>query len=285
MTTISQASTHPGTRINAFVLKILAILGMTSNHVAHVFGDMLPWPATLALYSFGGITFPIMAFLLVEGYHYTSNLRRYATRLAVFAVIAQVPFTLCFGWGKYPIPTMNVLFTLLLGLGLLWIHGKAKNQGVSFFALLAAIFISVFCDWAVSGPILIYLFYILRGKGARGVLVAMLFLYAFVMVPNGINLVEFWQVGMGSAQNAIAQGIAADYDIYYICGAPVHFYNHLLQCLANLGYALVGFTIATICLCRYNGTRGRSMKWFFYAYYPLHLLAIWSMHEVLARLL
>ena len=65
------------------------------------------------LFGFGGLTFPIMAFLLVEGYRHTSNVARYARRLLVFALVAQVPF------GMFLSPGLNVLFTLLVCLGLL----------------------------------------------------------------------------------------------------------------------------------------------------------------------
>ena len=66
------------------------------------------------LFGFGGLTFPIMAFLLVEGYRHTSNVARYARRLLVFALVAQVPF------GMFLSPGLNVLFTLLVCLGLLY---------------------------------------------------------------------------------------------------------------------------------------------------------------------
>lgn len=67
----------------------------------------------VALYSLGGLTFPIMAYLLCEGYRHTSSVRRYAERLAVFAVVSQIPYSLLFG------ATGNVLITLLIGLGML----------------------------------------------------------------------------------------------------------------------------------------------------------------------
>ena len=49
--------------VTAFVLKVAAIVGMTCNHVANVFGSELPGGAMVALYSLGGLTFPIMAYL------------------------------------------------------------------------------------------------------------------------------------------------------------------------------------------------------------------------------
>ena len=75
----------------------------------------MPEAPTVALYMVGGLTFPIMAYLLCEGYRHTSSVRRYAERLALFAVISQVPYSLLFG------AQGNVLITLLNGLGHHWV--------------------------------------------------------------------------------------------------------------------------------------------------------------------
>ena len=42
----------------------------------------------------GRLAFPIVAFLIAEGCLHTKNLRRYILRLALFAVISEVPFDL-----------------------------------------------------------------------------------------------------------------------------------------------------------------------------------------------
>ena len=96
--------------ISSFTLKIIAIAGMTGNHAAYVLGPLLPAWLAVALFSLGGLTFPIMAFLVVEGYRHTSNLRRYASRLLLFTLISQIPYSLLLGAAG------NVLITLTLGL-------------------------------------------------------------------------------------------------------------------------------------------------------------------------
>ena len=68
--------------VTAFVLKVAAIVGMTCNHIANVFGSELPGGAMVALYSLGGLTFPIMAYLLCEGGRRTARGRRVAARRA-----------------------------------------------------------------------------------------------------------------------------------------------------------------------------------------------------------
>ena len=272
------------THITSFVLKIFAILGMTANHVAHVMGTLMPWEATVTLYSFGGVTYPVMAFLLMVGYKHTSNIRKYAFRLFLFALASQIPFTLCFGWGPYPIPRLNVLFTLLIGLGILWMKDNAKNQGLFFLTFIVGVAASIFCDWQLSGPVLVLLFYVLKGRGNWGIILTMAFLYLYVLVPNALEIGDQIQRGMVSAQNAFDQNLAHNLDIVYITGIPIHLYNQLLSTIASTGYAVVGFTIATVLICLYNGKRGRPMKWFFYAYYPLHLLVIWLIDELITML-
>lgn len=112
----------PMPSVTAFALKVAAIVGMTCNHIANVFGSELPGGAMVVLYSLGGLTFPIMAYLLCEGYRHTSSVRRYAERLAVFAVVSQIPYSLLFG------ATGNVLITLLIGLGMLWLVDRQRAE-------------------------------------------------------------------------------------------------------------------------------------------------------------
>lgn len=144
----------PMPSVTAFALKVAAIVGMTCNHIANVFGSELPGGAMVALYSLGGLTFPIMAYLLCEGYQHTSSVRRYAERLAVFAVVSQIPYSLLFG------ATGNVLITLLIGLGMLWLVDRQRqNLVLCALGLLGGLAVSSFCDWGIIGPLMILLFW------------------------------------------------------------------------------------------------------------------------------
>ena len=46
---------------------------------------------------------------------------------------------------------------------------------------------------------------------------------------------------------------------------------------ATVFFSLVGFFFGSALITCYDGRRGRPMKWFFYAYYPVHLAVIWLM--------
>ena len=80
-------------KLNAFHLKIIAIIAMTINHLGQNLApkfNPLWWEFT---YQFiGKLTFPIMAYLLIEGYRHTKRFKNYVLRLALFAVISILPY-------------------------------------------------------------------------------------------------------------------------------------------------------------------------------------------------
>lgn len=65
------------TGLNSNVLKVIAIVAMTIDHVTSVVYPGYPtdwW--ILVLHMIGRITAPIMWFFIAEGYHYTHNMRK-----------------------------------------------------------------------------------------------------------------------------------------------------------------------------------------------------------------
>ena len=96
------------------------------------------------------------------------HLPHYAERLAVFAVVSQIPYSLLFG------ATGNVLITLLIGLGMLWLVDRQRqNLVLCALGLLGGLAVSSFCDWGIIGPLMIMLFWHLHDR-PRGVALAML---------------------------------------------------------------------------------------------------------------
>lgn len=266
--------------ITSFTLKVVAIVGMTCNHVANIFALQLPGWATVALCSLGGLTFPIMAFLLGEGYRYTSNIRSYAVRLAVFAVLSQVPYSLL--WGA----TANVLVTLLLGLGVLWAHDHVRQRPL-FFGLFAVVLVaSAWCDWGVIGPLMIYLFYRLRSKGARRAVGLTMLVAALALgLPALEGLSGEALLQIEAPLDVVAQSLlAADGDgsgLPAFISYTVNDAGALVSSLGALGYATMGFGLATLLLINYNGRRGRPLKWLFYWYYPAHLFLLWGLAQII----
>lgn len=122
-------------RFSAGVLKWAAIASMVIDHVngmvlrpifvgylnAHL-GEAVPWAIRAlivlnpVLDALGRIAFPIFAFQIAEGFTHTSNPRRYALRLGLFALLAEIPYDLCHFHKPLDFTLQNVLFTLLCGL-------------------------------------------------------------------------------------------------------------------------------------------------------------------------
>lgn len=237
----------PSRSVTSFTLKALAIVCMTADHVSIVFSGVLPFGWQCALQAVGGVTFPIMAFLLTEGYRYTSDIRRYAFRLGIFALVAEIPYGFFLWGGSGAYGAGDVLFTLLIGLVLLYLYDHLDNRPVFWSLFLAGLCISYVCDWGVIGPIVILLFHILKGPRQR-------IFVPIVLLVVGLGIPEFMAVLGGD-----------------------------LSALPSALYALVGCSLAGVFLLGYRGQRGHSMKWFFYAYYPLHIAVIGLVFAALSR--
>lgn len=232
--------------VSAFALKVAAIAGMTACHVGVLARELLPWWAYCLCEALGGLTFPIMAFLVSEGYRHTSNCRRYACRLAVFAVLAQVPYGIFFeplelalGDQVVRLPfTGNALFTLLVGLGLVAGYDRMRNRPAFWAFAALGVAGSVLLDWGVLGPVMVLMGHVLDEGWRRRALPAVLAVAA---------------LGLPALGSVLAGDLSA---------------------LPEALYAFVGGTASAALLLAYDGSRGRSLKWFFYAYYPLHIAII-----------
>lgn len=161
--------------LDSFTLKIIALLTMIIDHV----GAFL-FPQYWELRIIGRISFPIFAFLVVEGFYHTKDLQKYMKRLAVFAVISEIPFDLVSTGRIFDIGRQNVFFTLFLGVLLMYFYesqySKAAKAGCVILILLAG---DIFrTDYGAWGVLMIFCFYLFRDS-IWGKIASMVFINVF----------------------------------------------------------------------------------------------------------
>ena len=83
--------------LSASVLKWIAVVTMLIDHFAAAVYwqlDGKEYEIYRILRYIGRIAFPIYCFLLVEGFFYTHNVKKYIGRCLVFALLSEIPFNM-----------------------------------------------------------------------------------------------------------------------------------------------------------------------------------------------
>ena len=214
--------------ISGSTLKMIAIVTMLIDHIgAAVLARLLMVNGLGELDQTNTDAFPIFCFLLVEGFLHTHDVKKYAMRLGLFALLSEIPFDLAFSSKILEFNYQNVFFTLFIGLLTMIAYraveekeewGQAWKVILYILIVAAGMALAYFLktDYAEKGVFCIMVLYIFRKK-------------------------KMWQLIAGCAS--------------FIWETP----------------ALFGF----IPIAFYNGTRGWKMKYFFYIFYPAHLLILY----------
>ena len=246
--------------ISSAVLKNIAVVTMLIDHIGAVivirlliqkglYGAMVDQEAYIAwvgqnrgMYGtymamriIGRFAFPIYCFLLAEGFQKTRNVKRYLGRMLLFALISEIPFDLAFSGRLWNMQYQNVFFTLFIGL-----------MVIAGLRLV---------DQRLAGP---ETWRKLAGVG----------LYAVIIVAGSA-------LALALKTDYSFKGILAITVLYLFrshrkaqiwAGVIIFLLMDGMEMIAALSFLLIWF---------YNGARGRQNKYFFYFFYPAHLLVLW----------
>lgn len=168
--------------LNTFTLKIIAIMSMLIDHIGHIF-----FPEVMIFRIIGRIAFPIFAYVLAEGFHYTKDVKKYLLRLGLFALLSEIPYDLAIMGSVLEFSHQNVFFTLFFGVLMLYVMSRIKNVIMQYAVVLVAILLCQFLhtDYSNIGVLLVFIFYVFRQRKAEKLLIAGLI---FLGLTGGIQL-------------------------------------------------------------------------------------------------
>ena len=227
----------------------LHIMAMAFMLCDHLWGTIVPGNDWLTC--IGRISFPIFAFMIVEGYFHTSNLKKYAGRLFVFALISEIPFNLALGSRIFYQIHQNVLWSFLISLGLIHWNEKAKKSGKLWKRLVVG----------TASVILGYL---------GGILSMVDFYHAGVL-----TVLVFHFFRGRKWYNYLGQFVT----LWYINMEMLGGYSYMIEIMGKT-YFLVRQSFAMLALVPiwlYSGRRGyhsKAFQYFCYWFYPVHLLVL-----------
>ena len=235
-------------------LKLLACITMLIDHIGYeiiyplyaqsavIFQPGKLYSLYLLCRSIGRIAFPIFAFLLVEGVHHTRNRKRYALRLAVGALLSEIPYNLMVS-GQVFWQQQSVMVTLLLGFGAVVCMEKCQSPGWKAmaavpFALLAEL---VMADYGWAGVALVALFELSRHQYPKNLLRLCGMIVLFHYMSSYVFQIGGFSIPM-QVLGALSMLFISSYD-----GRKV--------------------------------TGNKAIQWAFYLFYPVHMMLLWGIGE------
>lgn len=97
------------------MIKWIAVILMIIDHIGYYLGFLMPQPVVLILRLVGRLSFPLFAYSIALGFLRTKNRTRYFTRMLLFAVITQALLMLTSNFTHGGVFT-NVMFTFSLAI-------------------------------------------------------------------------------------------------------------------------------------------------------------------------
>ncbi len=224
--------------MSARQLKWLAWITMTIDHIGY-----FQYPSAIWLRMIGRLSFPLFAFLVCEGYRHTANKKQYFIRMAGSAALTQLLFTFA------QVGFVNVMVTFSFAIAAMYCYDRKWHLGIAGIIYLTTL---INPDYSYYGVTLILLYYIFQER--RGYQIASLAITTILFTMQYV-LIE------------------PEYFMLILRHFAVYYFN-FIQLLAIFSGIFLYF---------YNGSKGKKFrhpwlaiveKYFFYIYYPLHILLL-----------
>lgn len=231
--------------LNRDAIKYIAVFAMALNHIGSVFLERGTFWGEL-LIDTGYFTAPVMCYFLVEGYQYTHSRKKYLQRLLLSALVSQIPFYMALApEGAGILTKLNMMCTLSVCFLILEVKTWIQEEGIRLLLYALLFLVNGKCDWATMAPVYTLLFAYAYGSQKKMTRAFVIAMAVFMLDIYRINSFLF----------------------------PVD------KALLLTGFSVLGVMASAVAvLYLYNGKRAERgsavSKWFFYIFYPGHLLVI-----------
>mgnify|MGYP003296357429 CR=1 FL=1 len=275
--------------ISNFVLKVIAIVFMTLDHVGIFLQNLQNTQQIGDIFRFlGRLAFPLFIFIIVEGVRHTKHFGKYVLKLGIIAsifLIGQVVFyyTINNQVESFYSPILDVLIVAVS------IYLLKRKDKYSFLAILSIGFIItsfavVNIERTQNINILWMPFFLRLPYALFDILLALGFYYskplAKLILKNGGSATENLT---DTPYERYAENIINAFVVLFVV-----FLFYILFKVSGISYFFFDYqafaAFACIPLLFYNGKRGYDKKWFKYGaylYLPLHILIIFLIFSLI----
>lgn len=247
----------------------LAMLTMLIDHIGLLF-----FPQITLFRSIGRIAFPIFAWGIAKGFHYTSDRRAYFKRLLLFALLSQLPYSFLTPGLEWRPFAFNQIAQFVLSFLVLLLLEKAKREKIYYLPGILLIFIPdalrlYFPEFSIGygsyGILLSVLFYEVKGPAALGIG------YLFISIYGSYSsLVSWYQLSFFSVE-------AMQKFILYLGSTQLTHLSGLFSQWKSI------FALPFI-LFEDNLPKLPLHKWTAYVFYPLHMAVLILLYRLLSLL-
>ncbi len=233
--------------LSANAIKFLAAAFMVFDHVGAIF-----FPDTLWLRAVGRLSMPLFAFMISEGCRYTKNKAKHFALLFGLALVCQIVYYFFDNGSLY----MSILVTFSLSTLCIYALQFFKKR--------------LFDDSKTSEKVLAGALLLLAVVGTFALNQVLTIDYGFIgcMLPVFASLFDF-------------RGINAPKSLQQLDSLPIRLacfgVGCIIACIYYISINPVCFymLLALPILLAYNGEKGKwKTKYFFYVFYPLHLVLL-----------
>lgn len=285
--------------MSTFQIKLIALILMVIDHI----GALL-FPEVIVLRWIGRLSAPLFLFCLVHGIDYTKSKKKYLLRLYGFAALMEliwIVFKLC--GGKIDRHD-NIFGTFFIVVAVICILQHFKwYVSIGILALWQAISVGLVILLDLTSGIPMSVEYLLSTLSGN----AFLCNYGFLWVILGVLM---YYLKNSKKQLAIGYSCYCVF-LWFISATAIFargafFIGHHIPALGGLAEVVCkmitgmspAFTPMTLhglyfgdyqwlmifslpIMLQYNGTKGKSWKYFFYVFYPAHLILLAVLAQVL----